>query len=396
MTDDRGSAKPQLALFFAAVMAMGVAMGIHESIFNNFLSDTFDLSAYARGWLEFPRELPGFLVVLMAGILWTLSVTRLGVLGAAIFLVGMTGMVLFGQSYWPMILMMVLASAGHHLLQPVTASIALAAADHTNRGWRMGQMRAMGTIGMIVGSGFVWLVFRKIGPEYRLGFLCAAAVGAATAVCYALMHLPHLHRPRAPLVFRKRYALYYLLELVFGARKQIFITFGPWVLIKVYGQLAWDIALLLLIAAVIGIAFKPLAGLAIDRFGERAIMIADGLTLAVVCLGYGYAATIATPDTARLIACACFIADNLLFALGTARATYLARLTRSHQEITSTLAMGVSINHIASMTIPAAAGALWAAFGYQRVFLAAAILALTVSALSTRVPGKEPSPTSSP
>jgi len=74
--------------------------------------------------------------------------------------------------------------------------------------------------------------------------------------------------------------------------------------------------------------------------------------------------------------------------LGTSRAVYLSRLTDSPQEINSTLAMGVSINHIASMTIPAVAGAVWMGFGYERVFAAAAFLALGIAAVSTRVPPK--------
>ena len=383
------SIKTQLILFFTAVACFGAAMGVHESIFNNFLSDTFGLSANARGWLEFPRELPGFLVVLMTGILYALPVTHLAVVGALVFAAGMVGMALLGSSYWLMMLMMVCGSAGIHLLQPVGASVALGLSGETNRGRQMGRMGAVGTTGMVIGTGFVWLVFDKVAPQYRLGFLCAAAMGGAAGFAYLLMHIPHLHQPRAKLVARKKYRLYYVLESLFGARKQIFLTFGPWVLIKVYGEPAASIAGLLMTASLIGIVFKPLVGMAIDRFGERSIMIVDGIVLAVVCIGYGYALRL-TGDTvsALRIARVCFIADNLLFALGSARAVYISRLTDSPQEITSTLAMGVSINHAVSMTIPAVAGAIWTAFGYERVFLAAAILAVGIAAVSGFVPHK--------
>ena len=68
------STKRQLILFVIAVASMSAAMGVHGSIFNNFISDTFDISADARGRLEFPRELPGLLVVLMSGLLCMLAV----------------------------------------------------------------------------------------------------------------------------------------------------------------------------------------------------------------------------------------------------------------------------------------------------------------------------------
>jgi predicted MFS family arabinose efflux permease len=253
----------------------------------------------------------------------------------------------------------------------------------------MGQMGAVDTTGAVLGAGFVWLMFDKVSPQYRMGFLCAAGLACLAGVIYTSMHIPQLHKPRARMVFRKKYKLYYALELVFGARKQIFITFGPWVLIKVYGQPATSIAGLLMIAAVIGIVFKPVAGMIVDRFGERAVMIGDGLVLSVVCIGYGYALRLTgNPEYARSLACVCFIADNLLFALGSARIVYVSRQTDSPEELTSTLAMGVSINHVVSMTIPAVAGAVWSGFGYERVFLGAAILAISNAALSTFVPSK--------
>jgi len=235
----------------------------------------------------------------------------------------------------------------------------------------------------------VWLFFSRVQPEYRTGFLLAAVLAGAGALLYGRMHIPHLHEPRSRFVIRRKYRLYYLLELFFGARKQIFITFGPWVLIQVYGQPASAIAGLLMIAAVIGIGFKPLAGRCIDRFGERRVLMTDGIVLAVVCVGYGYAMNLsADPARARLLACGCFILDNLLFSLGAGRAVYASRLSDTPQELTSTLSLGISINHVVSMTIPAIAGVVWVSFGYQRVFLAAAILALGISALASMVPRK--------
>lgn len=381
------SNRPQLILFFCAVACFATAMGIHESIFNNYLWDVFGLSAGQRGWLEFPRELPGFLVVAMAGVLCMLAVTHLGAVGTLTFGLGLVGIVLVGHRFWPMMGMMMMASAGLHLTQPALSSIALGLASDGNRGRSMGRMGSIATMGTVIGTGSVWLFFDKTEPQYAVGFLCAAAMAGVASLIYATMHIPHLHQPRARLVIRRKYRLYYLLETFFGARKQIFITFGVWVLIDVYGQAATGIAQLLMIGAVIGIFSQPLVGAIIDRFGERPVMIFDGIALALVCLGYGYAMRLApTQAQALTIARVCFVADNLLFALGTGRAVYLSRIADSPQDLTSTLAMGVSINHIASMSIPAVAGIVWEVFGYERVFLAAAFLALTVSATATRVP----------
>jgi len=61
---------PQRKLFLVGVALLSITGGIGESTFNNFLSDTFNLDAGARGLLEFPRELPGLLTALFAGVLF--------------------------------------------------------------------------------------------------------------------------------------------------------------------------------------------------------------------------------------------------------------------------------------------------------------------------------------
>jgi MFS family permease len=381
--------RKQLWLYFGALACIAMAAGIHDSTFNNFLSDSFHLSADARGRLEFPRELPGLLVVLMTGVLCMLPVTKVGLVATGVFAVGLTGLAFSSQSFPFMVLVMMTGSAGMHLLQPVGASIVLGLSTEHNRGTRLGQAAAVGTCGTVIGAGLVWLLMSKVQPQYRTGFLCAAFMVAVGGVFYALMHIPHLHQPRARLVIRRKFKLYYLLEFLAGARKQIFITFGPWVLIKVYGLPATSIAGLLMLSALIGIVFKPLSGMVLDRLGERKMMIIDGLVLSVVCLGYGYAQkVIPDPDWARRLACACYILDEMLFALGNARSVYLSRLTDTPQELNSSLAFGVSINHLASMSIPAVAGAVWMGLGYERLFLAASVFAVCLAAVATRVPAK--------
>ncbi len=378
---------PQFLFYAAIVGLMMAAVGIQESIFNNFLSDTFQMSPTARGALELPREAPGFLVVATTGVLAAVSVTGLGAVGAAVMGVGVMGLGLFGANWWAMMAMMVLASAGMHLIHPVTHSITIALSTRRTRGRNIGLVGSVGKIGMIAGAGGVWLFFDKTAPQYRGAFLVAGGIALAAAAGYAALHIPHLCQPRARMVFKRKFSLYYLLEFLFGARKQIFITFGPWVLIRVYGKTAGEMAFLFMIASVIGIIFKPLAGMVIDRFGERAVLVGDGLVLALVCLGYGFAGELTrNAEAATLLACGCFILDDLLFSLGTGRSIYAARMADTPQELTSTLSMGVSVNHIVSMTIPLVAGGVWEWINYQAVFVGAAALALVISACALRIP----------
>ncbi len=50
-----------------ATMFFGATSGIFMSTLNNYLCDTHGFDAGSRGWLEFPRELPGFFIIVVVG-----------------------------------------------------------------------------------------------------------------------------------------------------------------------------------------------------------------------------------------------------------------------------------------------------------------------------------------
>ena len=52
-----------------ATLFFGAAAGIFGATLNNYLSEAHGFDAAARGWLEVPRELPGFLIMFVAGAL---------------------------------------------------------------------------------------------------------------------------------------------------------------------------------------------------------------------------------------------------------------------------------------------------------------------------------------
>ena len=80
-----------------------------------------------------------------------------------------------------------------------------------------------------------------------------------------------------------------MLELFYGARKQIFFTFGPYVLVLFYGASAMDISILFAISSICSYFASPVVGRIIDRFGYKIVMISDTLILVIVCFFYGFA-----------------------------------------------------------------------------------------------------------
>ncbi len=69
-----------------------------------------------------------------------------------------------------------------------------------------------------------------------------------------------------------------------------------------------------------------------------------------------------------------------------ARATYIRKIAVQPHDVSPTLSLGLSIDHIVSMFIPALGGLVWYAggsSGYQYVSLGGAVIAL-LNLLSTR------------
>lgn len=367
---------PQLKLFLAGIALLSATGGIGESTFNNFLSDTFKLSADARGFLEFPRELPGLLTALFAGALFFLSETRIAAFSALCVGIGMLGLAFWGESWTSMLSFMFIWSVGLHLIMPVRSSIGMALAHPEHKGRRLGQIQGVGIAASIVGCALVWLLMKYLAVGYRTMFVLAGLLALGAAFFLLAMGMPQADSRRPKLVFRRQYWLFYLLALLFGARKQIFITFGPWVLIKIFNQPAYIFAQLWMVAGTLGVVFQPALGRAIDRFGERWVLMVDSVLVFGVCLGYGYAHLIDSRVLALGVLYACFVGDLLLFGTNMARDTYLAKIALRKEDVSPSLSLGVSINHVVSMSVPALGGIMWMKYGHATVFLAAAGVAV--------------------
>lgn len=380
-----------LFLFLAGMALLGVSGGMMDTTLNNYLSDTFNLSADARGILEFPRELPGFLTALFAGVLFFLAETRIAGFSALATGLGLLGLAFIGPNWIGMLLFLTIWSAGTHLMMPIRSSVALELATTNQRGRRLGQISATAIAASIVGCAIVWVAMRWMQASYRVIFVLGGLAAIGGSVFLFAMRLPNAHLQRPKFIWNKRYWLYYVLALLFGARKQIFITFGPWVLIRVFHQPAWIFAELWIVSAILGVIFQPLLGRAIDHFGERSVLFADSILIILVCMGYGFAHRLPNHTAALWLLYVCFVADNLLFGVNMARDTYLSKIALQKDHVAPTLSLGISINHAVSMSVPALGGLMWIRFGHASVFLATAGIGVLMGIFSSmvRIPPQE-------
>lgn len=375
----------ELFLFGIAVFAIGIGSNIFESTFNNFLDERFMITPFQRSFLEFPRELPGFLVAFVSAALSFLCSRRLS---AVTMLLSVAGVLLMGfaaPSYAVMTLWLFLYSLGQHLFIPISSTIGMELSREGQTGRRLGQLNAVTNAAKITGGMLVVLGFRYLHFKFEHTFVIAAVVFAIASVTFFSMKRVKPQPAKAFLKLHKEYRLYYALITISGARKQLFITFAPWVLVTVFNQPTQVVASLLLIGGVIGILFQPILGNAIDRFGERFVLTSEAVILILVCFGYGFSKTLFPEKIAFLIVCGCYLIDQMIFSVGMARATYMKKIATQPDHVQSTLTTGVTIDHIFSISAAILGGAIWNAWGFQYVFMFGAILATINIFVASRV-----------
>lgn len=398
----RSFTKKSIVLLLVAVFFMSFAESIYSLVFNNYFKEVHELGAMGRGWLELPRELPGILSLLVIGLLFFLSEIRIAALSAFLVATGVAAISLpiCSESLPAVVACVMTASLGYHMMMVVMDAIIIHSVKPENRALRMGQMRALTTGAGLCGSAFVWLKWNYLAERlqllrnnYAYDFIL---IGILTLIPFGIYLF--LKAPGFPthgslkdrFIIKKRYSKFYLLEVLFGTRKQIFITFGFWVIVDVLEKQPDYLGKLVLIGGVIGIFFKPFVGRLIDRFGERRILFVNGILLFIICFGYGFSLKVFERSTATLLISAFFICDSLLFAFTTARRTYMARIAEKKEDITPTLYTGMAIDHAVSISTAIAGGYVWKATGsHLWVFLLASVLALISSGVALTIPDRK-------
>ena len=362
------------ALF--ATLFFGAASGIFTATLNNYLAEIHHLDAEARGWLEFPRELPGFLIMFVAGAMLTVfRETQMAAAAMLLTALGAVGLGYLAPTHAALVVFIVIWSLGDHIIFAVEGPIGLKLAKGGKEGRRLGQFGGARNLGTILGVGGIFVLARTLGDRFSIFYAIAAASALVAGVLYAGLDIGRGDAPSRRLVFNKRYRLFYLISALFGIRKQIFLAFGAWVLVEIHGVSVSTIALLYFIAATLGVVMRPLLGEVIDWLGERTVLAADEILLLSICLTYAFAGDIFTGNGVLFALYGAYILDIVLFALRVARTTYLKKIADDPADITPTISMGITIDHAVAMTLPVLSGYIWEAYGFQWVFILAGAIA---------------------
>jgi MFS family permease len=380
--------KRNLFFFFTGLLFAGIVSTALNGTFHNYLNDIFGITADQRGALEFPRELPGLLAVFIVGSVIFLGEKR--ILTAAILITGtgLLGLGFFSPSYAYMILFMFIWSLGQHIHMSIFEPVIMDISRDKKKGTILGRANAFRSLGIIIGTVFIFVFMGIFKVSYDLMYLGAFFICIISAFFYSKLRIKTGNNKKFAFkfVFKKKYILFYLLSVTFGVRKQLFLVFAPWLLIKFFNRQPQDLAVLLFLSAVIGFFAKPYLGKLIDHFGERKVLMTDALLIIFLCILYALVPMNLPFLPALIILYSAYILDDLLFSLRTARTTYLYKIAESKEDITPTISMGISIEHLVSMATPVFAGIIWINAGYYWVFIIAACVSLISGTLSFFLP----------
>jgi predicted MFS family arabinose efflux permease len=348
MIDD--TQKPMLRFLTILTAASMIGIQGYTILFNNFAVEIVHLEGRHVGIIQSIREAPGFLALLAVYVMLVIREHRLSALSIMTLGIGvaLTGML---PTYGGIMVTTLLMSFGFHYYETTNQSLTLQYFATNISPLVIGRLRSIAAASSIAAALLIWILGNFL--SYKGIFLVIGGL-VFLAGCWGLTQDPtHSSIPpqRLKMVLRKRYWLYYVLTFLSGARRQIFTVFSIFLLVKIFHFTVQEVTLLFLINNSINWFLNPLIGRAIITFGERTLCTLEYAVVILVFLTYAF-------TTSKGIAAGMYILDAILFNFAIAIRTYFHKIA-DPKDIAPSTAVGVTINHLAAVFLPALGGFLW-------------------------------------
>ena len=379
-------------LFFFSVVLTNLAYGIHKGVIDNYLAEEVNMGEFDRGVVEFFRELPGLLLIVILAAFFMFSAERFYKIGAVVIFVGMALLGIVPPSKVIVIAVICLFSIGEHIQLGMKSTLTLEYSKPGAGGTALGILGSASQIGTLVGYIAIIIAMSVITDvlPYRMFFIVSAVILAVACVfSFKIKGNSQTDSSKRRFYFKKKFFKYYMLEVFYGARKQVFFTFGPYVLILFYGADAKTISILFAISAVACFFLSPVIGKIIDRLGYKIVMVSDTLILVIVCFFYGFAHHIFSMDVAFIVCCINYVLDSIISLASMASNVYVQDISDSPEEVRATISTGISVNHLITILIALFGGWIWQVLGIETLFILSAILGLCNSAYAATIKPSE-------
>jgi hypothetical protein len=371
-----------IALLFLMALAMPIAFFTWYALLNNFVKEVADFDGADLGLLHTIREIPGFLSFL---VIFLIIVVREQVLGlVSLMLLGAaTAITAWYPQLTGIMILTFLSSVGFHYYETVNQSLQLQWLPRDRAPQILGWLMATGSAATFCVYFVIMILWEPLGLTYNTVFMVGGGITVAIAL-FALLAYPQYESPHPQikrLVVRRRYWLYYALQFMSGARRQIFMVFAGFMMVEKFGFAVHEVAGLYLFNLMINMVIAPMLGRIVGRFGERNALMFEYTGLVGVFLAYG---AVYWFDLGFQVAAVLYVLDHMFFGLSLALKTYFQKIG-APGDMAPTAAVAFTINHIAAVFLPVTLGLLWLV-SPASVFLLAAGMASVSFGLATLIP----------
>jgi predicted MFS family arabinose efflux permease len=378
-----------LTFLMALAFTNWIGFALWQALINNFGKEAAGFTGFDIGLMQSVREIPGFMAFTAILIFLfmreqVLAYLSLLMLGVGIALTG------YYPSLTGILITTFIMSVGFHYFETAQQALTLQIVPKQHAAAVLGKVAGAVATAQLLSFGAVALAWKLFQPSWETLFLVAGGVTILLALaCMAFFPRVQGTTPQNKgLVLRKRYWLYYALTFMSGARRQIFMAFGGFLLVERFGYDLSATASLLLVTYAINIVAAPLIGKLIGRLGERLTIQVENISLVLVFLGYALASQGVFGVFGGAVAGVLFIVDGIFVTLIIAQKTYFQKIA-DPADIAPTAAVAFSINHIAAVALPVTFGVLWTRIDPSIVFYIGMVIAsisLTLAFLVPRAP----------
>ncbi len=353
---------------FLIVLTIASSVGLQAwlILFNNFAVEVAGLQGNHVGMIQSVREIPGFLALLAIFVMIVIKEHRLSALSILFLGLGLAATGIF-PSYPGLLLTTLITSFGFHYFETTNQSLTLQYFDKHTSPWVFGKLRSLSAAANIGIGVFIYL-FASILDFMQIYLVIGVMIIAAGLWGFLKDPANHNIVPQhKKMIFRKKYWLFYFLTFMGGARRQIFMAFAAFLLVKKFQFSLHEVTVLFVINNLINYFLSPIIGKSIIRFGERKVLSLEYSSLIFIFLAY---AAVGSKTLVALL----YIFDHIFFNFSIAIRTYFQKIG-DPRDIASSMAVGFTINHVAAVFLPAIGGMLWM-IDYRIPFVAGACMSL--------------------
>ncbi len=400
--NNRKNHKRSIIIYMCLISVVAIALGMSDNIYANYFKEVYDVTAQQRAFIEFPRELPGVICILIIIGLSFLGDFRIALLAQILACVGIMVLGIFTPSFTGMMVFLFINSLGMHIFMPLQDSIGMSLAEPDKIGEQMGKFGSLKALMSFISGVIVFFGF-------RIGFFTfdspIKVVFVMAGVCYILaiilcvMLIKEVNKSkvgkekplRQKVVFRYEYRYYYLLTVFHGVQKQIAYVFGSWVIIELLLKGADVMTFLTTAGSFMGVFFIRKVGNWLDKFGIKVMMYVDAISFIIVYVLFGFvvwgieAGALAISGFSIGIIYVLYLLDKLSMQLGVVKSVYLKSIAMAPSDVTPALSTGLSLDHIVSIIAAQVSGYIWVTYGAHCVFFMTAFISLGNLFVASRI-----------